>query len=88
MESEFKTALSEISEARPEVLVKNLPLMLDALLKVLVQPPAINGHVINVGPSVFEALCTLLNNVSVSSLRLCLFSIVYLYFNLIKVHNI
>lgn len=66
METEFKTALSELSESRPEALVKNLPLMLDTLLKVLVQPPTINGHVINVGPPIFEALCTLLNNVSVS----------------------
>lgn len=66
MENEFKTALSELSEAKPEALVKNLPLMLDTLLKVLVQPPSIGGHVMNVGPTVFEALCTLLNNVSVS----------------------
>lgn len=70
MENEFKTALSELSEAKPEALVKNLPLMLDTLLKVLVQPPSIGGHAINVGPTVFEALCTLLNNVSVS-IMLC-----------------
>lgn len=66
MENEFKTALSELGDARPEALVKNLPLILDTLLKVLVQPPSVGGHIMNVGPTVFEALCTMLNNISVS----------------------
>lgn len=55
-----------LSGCRPEVIVRNLPLVFDNVLQLLVQPPRISNHTLNVGQPSFEALCLLLENVSVS----------------------
>lgn len=66
MESELRVAMTELGAAKPEAIVKNLPVTLDTLLRVMVQPPSISGHVLSVGHTTFEALCLLLNKISVS----------------------
>lgn len=65
MESELRSAMTDLSLSKPEALVKNLPILLDTLLKVMVNPPQISNHVLSVGHTTFEALCSLLNNISV-----------------------
>lgn len=55
-----------LSGCRPEVIVRNLPVVFDNVIQLLVQPPRISCHVLNVGQPSFEALCLLLENVSVS----------------------
>lgn len=60
-----------LAGARPETLVQNLSVIFDIVIQLLVQPPKISGHTLNVGHTAFEALCLLLNNISVSISRSC-----------------
>lgn len=55
-----------LSGAKPEVIVRFLPLVFDNLIELLVQPPRIGNHVLNVGQPSFEAICLLLDSISVS----------------------
>lgn len=58
-----------ISQARLEPLVKFLPLVLDKLLVLLVNPPILNNYVFNIGQAVFETMANivkLINMVSIS----------------------
>lgn len=59
-----------LSGAKPETIVRNLPLIFDCIIELLVQPPRLSGHTLNVGHTCFEALCLLLEKISVSSLLL------------------
>lgn len=56
-----------LSGAKPEVIVRFLPLVFDNLLQLLVQPPRIGSHILNVGQPSFEAICLILDSISVSS---------------------
>lgn len=58
-----------LAGARPEAIVKHLPQIFDNIVELLVQPPRVSGHMINVGSTCFETLCLLLENVSVSVSR-------------------
>lgn len=60
-----------LAGARPETLVRNLPLIFDSIIQLLVQPPKISGHTLNVGHTSFEALCLLLNSISVRTIETC-----------------
>lgn len=60
-----------LSGARPETIIKNLPVIFDNILQLLVQPPRISGHTLNIGHTAFEALCLLLENISVSLHFIC-----------------
>ncbi|CAH0558208.1 unnamed protein product [Brassicogethes aeneus] len=63
-ESELRTAMIGLSGARPEMIVRHLPLIFDTVVQLLVQPPRISGHTLNIGHICFEALCLLLENIS------------------------
>lgn len=54
-----------LAGAKPESIVKNLPLIFDNVLELLVQPPRISGHILNIGQTTFDAFCLLLENISV-----------------------
>ncbi|KAK5645751.1 hypothetical protein RI129_004215 [Pyrocoelia pectoralis] len=64
VENELRAAMLGLSGARPETIIKNLPVIFDSIIQLLVQPPKISGHTINVGHTSFEAVCLLLNNIS------------------------
>lgn len=61
-------AMLGLAGARPETLVRHLPVIFDSIILLLVQPPKISGHTLNVGHTAFETLCLLLNNISVSEI--------------------
>lgn len=63
----FRAAMLGLSGARPETIVRNLPWIFDCIIELLVQPPRLSGHTLNVGHTCFEALCLLLEKISVSS---------------------
>ncbi|CAG9768957.1 unnamed protein product [Ceutorhynchus assimilis] len=63
-EKELTTSMLGLAGARPETIVKHLPQIFDSLIELLVQPPRISGHMINVGSTCFETLCLLLENIS------------------------
>ncbi|KAJ8913567.1 hypothetical protein NQ315_017118 [Exocentrus adspersus] len=63
-ENELRAAMLGLSGARPETIVRNLPLIFDCIIELLVQPPRLSGHTINVGHTCFEALCLLLEKIS------------------------
>lgn len=56
-----------LARAKPEAIIKNLPLIFDSILELLVQPPRISGHTLNIGQTTFEAFCLLLENISVKN---------------------
>lgn len=66
LENELRSSMSGLSGARPETLVRFLPVIFDIVIQLLVQPPRISGHVLNIGQTAFEGLCLLLENISVS----------------------
>ena len=57
----------ELNHAKPEPLVKFLPLILNKLIQLLVKPPSVLGQVMNTGQTVFEAIAMLVRNVTVSA---------------------
>ncbi|KAJ8930196.1 hypothetical protein NQ314_017036 [Rhamnusium bicolor] len=63
-ENELRAAVLGLSGARPETIVRHLPLIFDNIVELLVQPPRLSGHTLNVGHTCFEALCSLLEKMS------------------------
>lgn len=63
-EKELTTAMLGLAGARPEITVKHLSQLFDNIIELLVQPPRISGHLINVGATCFETLCLLLDSIS------------------------
>lgn len=61
-----KKAQLDIQIAEREALVKNLPIVLDKLIELLVTTYKIGGQVLSIGPTVFEVLCLVSANLSVS----------------------
>jgi hypothetical protein len=43
-ESELKRSISELSSAKPGPLIRFLPLILDKLFELMVQPPIVSGQ--------------------------------------------
>lgn len=66
MENEMKKTLLEIANAEREPLVKNLHLVLDKLIELLVTTYKIAGQTLSLGSTVFEVLCLVSANLSVS----------------------
>lgn len=66
METEMKKCLLEIENAEREPLVKNLHLVLDKLIELLVTTYKIGGQTLSLGSTVFEVLCLVSKNLSVS----------------------
>ena len=59
--------MMELNHAKPEPLVKFLPLILNKLIQLMVKPPSVLGQVMNTGQTVFEAIAMLVRNVTVSA---------------------
>uniref|UniRef100_A0A1Q3G270 Putative ph domain-containing protein n=1 Tax=Culex tarsalis TaxID=7177 RepID=A0A1Q3G270_CULTA len=57
MEREFKKTLQELQCADQEKLVKNLQLILDKLVELLVTTYRIGGEALSLGQTVFETIC-------------------------------
>lgn len=57
----------ELTKAKSEPLVKFLPIVLDKLILMIVKPPSIGSQLLNLGQAAFEALATLVKNVTVRS---------------------
>ncbi|KAF5303063.1 hypothetical protein FQR65_LT08392 [Abscondita terminalis] len=64
LENELRASMLGLSGARPEALIQNLTVIFDSIIQLLVQPPKISGHTINVGHTSFESLCLLLHNIT------------------------
>lgn len=67
IEKEIKKALEEITKSDLEPLVKNLHVILDKLIEILVTSYKISGHFLGLGPAVFETLCKISQKLSVSN---------------------
>lgn len=65
MESEMKKCLLDIANAEREPLVKNLHLVLDKLIELLVTTYKIGGQTLSLGSTVFEVLCLVSANLSI-----------------------
>lgn len=70
IEREMRKALKEIDQTELEPLVKNLTVLLDKLIEMLVTIYKIGGQCLGLGPVVFETLCAVSNKLVVS----CLFA--------------
>ena len=57
--------LSEIQLSRLEPLVRFLPLVLDKLLLLMVRPPSVAGHVLNVAQASFNAIAAVVRKIQV-----------------------
>ena len=56
MEDDLLRRLGDLHKARIEPLVKFLPVILDKLLLLMVKPPSVAGHVLNVTQAAFNAI--------------------------------
>jgi dedicator of cytokinesis protein 6/7/8 len=65
MEKEMKKALHDLQSADLNSLVKNLQIVLDRLLELLVLTYKIGNHQMTIQPSVFEAICAIADKVSI-----------------------
>ena len=65
MEDDLLKRLSEIQLARLEPLVRFLPLVLDKLLLLMVRPPSVAGHVLNVAQAAFNAIAAVVKKIQV-----------------------
>lgn len=68
-----------LSGARPETIVRYLPLIFDSIIQLMVQPPRLSGHTLNIGNICFEAICLLLENIAVSIFLFFFIKNVYKY---------
>lgn len=65
IEREMKKALLEIQQSELEPLVKNLVLVLDKLIELLVTMFKIGNQTLGLAPTVFETICLVSNKLSV-----------------------
>lgn len=66
IEREMKKALLDIQQSELEPLVKNLVVILDKLIELLVTMYKIGNQFLGLGPTVFETLCLVSNKLAVS----------------------
>ncbi|XP_055593172.1 dedicator of cytokinesis protein 7 [Uranotaenia lowii] len=64
MEREFKKSLQELQAADQEKLVKNLQVILDKLVELLVTTYRIGGEALSLGQTVFETICQISDKIS------------------------
>lgn len=62
----MKKSLLDIHNSELEPLVKNLPVIMDKLIELLITAYKIGGQLLSLGPTVFEAMCLVSNKLSVS----------------------
>lgn len=68
IEREMKKALLDIEQSELEPLVKNLPVVLDKIIELLITMYKIGGQVLGLGGTVFETLCLVSNKLAVSEI--------------------
>ncbi|XP_050551818.1 dedicator of cytokinesis protein 7 isoform X1 [Spodoptera frugiperda] len=64
MEAELRASITELPTASVEVLARYLPVVLDKLLHLLVAPPALAGHTLNIAQDVFTCLAHIFTDIS------------------------
>lgn len=70
IEKEIKKALTNLKEADLVQLVKNLQIVFDKLIELLVTTYRISGQTLTLAPMVFESICQMLEKLAVSRPRL------------------
>lgn len=60
-------SITELTIAKTEPMVKFLPLVLDKLIGLIVEPPLLNGQVLNCAHTTFEALATIVKTLTVNA---------------------
>jgi len=63
-EDELLRRLTDLPRARLEPLSRFLPLVLDKLLLLMVRPPSVSGHVLNVSAAAFNAIAAVVNKIA------------------------
>ncbi|XP_028405418.1 dedicator of cytokinesis protein 7-like [Dendronephthya gigantea] len=63
LETGLKKSVSDLRQAQPEPLVRFLPIILEKLIMLLVRPPVVSGHVVNIGQSAFQSLAKIVERV-------------------------
>lgn len=81
IEREMRKALKEIELSELEPLVKNLTVILDKLIELLITMYKIGSQCLGLGPHIFETLCLVSNKLAVSDLNrsICLSTIIRLF---------
>ncbi|KAL5279484.1 DOCK6 family protein [Megaselia abdita] len=64
MEKEMKKCLLDINKSEKEHLVKNLNVVLDKLVELMVTTHKIGGQTLNLSPTVFEVICSVSANLA------------------------
>ncbi|XP_044752960.1 dedicator of cytokinesis protein 7 [Coccinella septempunctata] len=64
LENELSAAMLGLSGAKPETIIRHLPLIFDLVIQLLVQPPRLSNQTLNIGHTAFETLCLLLEVIS------------------------
>lgn len=62
----MKKSLLDIHNSELEPLVKNLPVIMDKLIELLITAYKIGGQLLSLGPTVFESMCLVSQKLSVS----------------------
>lgn len=65
MEKEMKKSLLDIHNSELEPLVKNLTVIMDKLIELLITAYKIGGQLLSLGPTVFESMCLVSQKLSV-----------------------
>lgn len=63
----MKKSLLDIHNSELEPLVKNLPVIMDKLIELLITAYKIGGQLLSLGPTVFESMCLVSNKLGVST---------------------
>ncbi|CAF1621232.1 unnamed protein product, partial [Didymodactylos carnosus] len=63
LEKEFKQSIQNSVQANPEALVHFFYILFDKLLYLLIRPPVLNGHIVNIGQTCFESLARIVQRI-------------------------
>ncbi|CAB4004072.1 Hypothetical predicted protein, partial [Paramuricea clavata] len=63
LETSLKKSVLDLRQALAEPLVRFLPIILEKLIFLLVRPPVVSGHVVNIGQSAFQSLAKIVERV-------------------------
>ncbi|GAB6031639.1 hypothetical protein CHUAL_009399 [Chamberlinius hualienensis] len=64
LEAELKNRISNLVKATAEPLVVFLPILMDKLIQLIVEPLTVSGQILNVGQTCFEAMALLVKKLS------------------------
>ena len=66
LENELKHSIGNLVKSNSETLVAFLPILIDKLIQLLVEPLTIAGQLLNVGQTCFEAMALLVKKLTVN----------------------